>query len=177
MTRANTPDKTDQNTAQPVPAYEVAEVACGHPRKGKPPRVSAKMRKAIRLHVREGNKIIDACRAAGIAEQTWYRNMKRPHVLQCFEFEKSLYIQEVEELKSRHKARALEVAVELMEGAASEAVKARMVEFLAGESKSQPSVTINNSISTGGYEYAPKGARVVEIEGSAEDVTPDNEST
>lgn len=177
MTRANTPNKTDQDTAQPVPAYEIVERAVGGPRKGKPPRISTAMRKAVQLYVIKGNTIAEACAAAGLAEATWHKNMKRPHVVQLLENTKAEYIQQVETLKARHKARAYEVAVELLEGANSEAVKARMVEFLAGGSKPSTSVTINNSINSSGYEYAPKGARIVEIEGEAQDVTPDDEST
>lgn len=113
----------------------------------------------------------------GLAEATWHKNVKRPHVQKALEDEKEKFIREIEALAERHKARALEVAAHLLENAESEAVRARMVEFFRGESKAVPSVTINNTVNSGGYEYARPGQRIVEIEGSAQDVTPDSPET
>ncbi|WP_162685474.1 hypothetical protein [Roseovarius amoyensis] len=115
--------------------------------------------------------IQEACRRAGIKYSAWHKAMAKPHVQALLEKMKTEYIQQVETMAERHKARALEIAADLLENAESEAVKARMVEFFRREASPAASITINNTVNSGGYEYARPGQRVVEIEGSAEDVT------
>ena len=58
------------------------------------------------------------------------------------------YVQDVDELKMLAKARAIEVATDLMLNAKSETVRARMAEFLAGDGKA-PSVSVVNETTTG----------------------------
>jgi predicted transcriptional regulator len=129
-------------------------------------RISAATRKAIDLVIRNGASWNDAAEAAGVTYGAIWKARQRPAVKQYLEEKKAEYIQEVEAMKAPHKARALEVARHLLEDSKSDAVKARMVEFLAGESKGQ---TINIGISTGsggpsaGYEFVRPGQEVVMI--------------
>lgn len=173
MTRAETqsPDEIESLAPPPPQSVIITDKADGGRKKGGAPKLSRKMRRAIHLRVWEGMKVTEAIRAAGVTESGWYRALERPHVVALLEQEKSKYIQQVDLLRSRHKARAIEIAAELMESASSEAVRMRAVEFLAGEMQKGPSVTINNTINSGGYEYARPGQRIVEIDGSAHDVT------
>ncbi len=143
----------------------------GAPKKGGALRVSAKMRKAIRYRVRRNYTISDACEKAGITESGYHKNMKKPHILAVYQAEIEQYVQEVESLEKRHKARALEVGGQLLDNASSDAVKARMVEFFRGGRANGVSVTVNNTVNSGGYEYARPTQKIVEIEGTAEDVT------
>lgn len=72
------------------------------------------------------------------------------------------YIQQVEAQKAPIKARAIEIGQQLMRSAKSEAVRARMVEFFAGE-RSQPLVNVAvqvNNRAPDGYEFVRPGQRV-----------------
>lgn len=94
-----------------------------------------------------------------------FKAIKQPHVRALMLTMKEEYIQEVEELEKVHKARALEVARELMDESKSDAVKARMVEFLRGGTKGNGvnvAVQVNNQAPTG-YEYARPDQEVVVI--------------
>lgn len=149
----------------------------GGVKRGGARRVSAKLRKAIKNRVHKGLTIKEACELADLSEGAWHKAFKQEHVKALYEIEKDKYIQHCEDLALRHKARALEVAAYLLDHAKNEQVRARMVEFFRREAAPSASITINNTVNSGGYEYARPGQRVVEIEGSAEDVTdqgPDN---
>lgn len=90
---------------------------------------------------------------------------------QAFEAEeRGRYLREVEELRVPLKARALEVARDLLENSTSDIVRARMVEFLHGESKKDVpavAVQINNMAGTG-YEFVPPGHAVVKVQPTLE---------
>jgi hypothetical protein len=81
------------------------------------------------------------------------------------------YIQDVANDAGRRKARAFEVAMQLLEASSSDSVKARMVEFLAGESRNAPQVAVNISqnLGAGGYEYLPPGAQIVDVQAGTGD--------
>lgn len=97
-----------------------------------------------------------------------------PHVQELYEDLKLAYILNAEAKRGLLKARALEVAEDLLLNSASDQVKARMVEFLAGEPKSGPSVAVQVNVDRGGYEYARPGAQVVEIRQPATDPASDD---
>ncbi|MBV6637152.1 MAG: hypothetical protein KI788_14760 [Mameliella sp.] len=129
------------------------------------PRLSAKLRKAIELRIRRGMTISAACEAAGISCAGYYKAMKRPAVRDFMEAETARYIGETDRLRLTAKARALEVALDLLVNAKSETVRARMAEFLASEGKApQVAVHVDARPQTAGYEYARPGSRVVEID-------------
>ncbi|WP_188477278.1 hypothetical protein [Primorskyibacter flagellatus] len=107
----------------------------------------------------------DAAKAAGLSPAGVYKARLRDEVKARLLEIQSEYVQEVEALKAPHKARALEVGRELMDTAKSEAVRARMVEFFAGE-RSGPTVNVqinNNNSGPRGYEYARPGQEVVTL--------------
>jgi hypothetical protein len=128
-------------------------------------RISPRVREAIRLRVEEGYKIEHATRAAGLSVAGYYKAMQRPVVQEYAESLKTSFITGIERHKRTLKAQALEVAADLLHNAKSEAVRARMVEFLAAEPGQNPGAQVNLQINTGarGYEYVPPGARVIDI--------------
>lgn len=127
-------------------------MADGRSRKG---RISPAIREALRLRVEEGLSGEKAARRAGVSPAALWKALTRPHVVTYYESLKTQYANEVARLKGFAKLRAIEVGVELMENAQSEQVKARMVEFFAGEAK-QALVNIDLSGTkkgAGGYVY------------------------
>lgn len=107
--------------------------------------------------------ILAACKEAGICEAGWYKAMQRPGVMDVYERTELAFIQTVERRRAQYKARAIEVAAELMERGKSEQVRMRAVEFFAGEAKSGAQVQVNVNVDRGGYEYVRPGQRVVDI--------------
>ncbi len=129
------------------------------------PRISAKVRAAVEFRVREGKSIADAAKAAGLSKNGLVKALKRPAVQDLVQDLQRAFVAEVEASRAIYKVRALEVALDLMLNAKSEAVRARMVEFLAGDGKApQVAVHVDARQVGGGYEYPPPGSRVVEIE-------------
>ena len=137
-------------------------------------RISAKVRKALQLRVREGLTWAEAAERAGLSEAGIYKARKQPHVQATYETMIAQQTKEVEELRRPLKAIALKEAKRLMTEAKSESVRARMVEFLAGERDKSPAVAvqINNNMGGSGYEYVPPGASIVEIRGEGDTPSP-----
>ena len=105
-----------------------------------------------------------------MAQSSLFKAIKQPHVAALYIQMKDEYIQEVEALEATHKARALEVARELLDDGSTDTVKARMVEFFRGE-RGKPGVNVAvqvNNQAPQGYEYVRPGQEVVKII-SAED--------
>jgi len=92
--------------------------------------------------------------------------MKRQAVRDHVEAVQRRFVAEVEAQRSIYKARAFEVALDLMLNAKSESVRARMAEFLASEGKVGQQVNVHVDARTvgRGYEFVRPGARLVEIE-------------
>lgn len=127
------------------------------------PRISSKLRRAIELRVRHGLTIEKACAEAAMSPAGYYKAMKRTAVKEHFEEVQQAYILETEQLRSMAKARAIEVALDLMHNAKSEAIRARMAEFLASEGKT-PQVAVHvDARQVQGYEYVRPGQKVVEV--------------
>lgn len=103
------------------------------------------------------------------------RALKRPDIAQYLESQKALLALNAEQIKARGKSMALLVGLELMHNAKSEAVRARMVEFFAGERPAGPQFNLNINQNAGqGYVY-PRPGQVVEIiDGNA--TSPDSQS-
>lgn len=126
-------------------------------------RISAKLRRAIDLIAIQGMSGRKAAEAAGLHEVSLYKALAKPHVAEALEIRKAEVVLEADKLKGVARAIAIRTGIELMAGAKSEAVKARMVEFFAGEAKAGTSVAVQVNVDRGGYEYARPGAQVVEI--------------
>lgn len=131
-----------------------------------PARISAKVRRALELRVREGQTIRAAAQGAGMSEQGFHKALKRPAVRDLMQRMQERFVTEVEASRALFKARAFEVAFDLMMNAKSETVRARMCEFLATDGKPGTSVSVHVDASQTfrGYEYVRPGARIVEIE-------------
>jgi hypothetical protein len=135
------------------------------------PRLSSKLKDAIRRRVANGRSIKAACEEAGLSESGWHAAMRRPAVLDHLREVQERYVAEVEANRAAYKAQALEVAADLMRNAKSEQVRARMAEFLASEGKPGHGVQVNvdaRSMAPIGYEYIPPGAQVVEVRSAKE---------
>ncbi len=108
----------------------------------RPARLSHKLQEAIRLTVVEGLTIIAACERAGISRQGYHKAMKRPAVRDHLQEVQRQFVADADVKRAYLKARAFEVALDLMLNSKSEAIRARMVEFLAGDAKVSP-VAVN----------------------------------
>lgn len=146
------PANIDKKTQEPVsPVYK------------RP--VPKKTREAIRLRVREGLTWDQCAQRVDMKVAALYKAIKQPHVKAFMIMTKDEFIQDVEQMRAPYKAQAFEVARELLHTSKSDTVKARMVEFLAGEPKGNAvnvAVQVNNAPPQG-YEYVRPGQDVVKI--------------
>lgn len=128
-------------------------------------RISPKIRDAIRTRLRKGIAWDECAKAVGLSPNGLWKARQKPHVKALYDQELQAYIKEVEAMRAPLKAMAIEHAAKLAREAKSEAVQARMVEFLAGESRAQTSVnvSIQNNVGGSGYEFVPPGAKLVDI--------------
>ena len=122
----------------------------------RPTRISAKLRHALSLLAREGRSQTDAAKRAGLSRQGLAKALSRPVVRDLLEVERLRFIAEADGMRAWAKARAIEVALDLMMTAKSEAVRARMAEFLASDARA-PSVAVHvdarQAAPAHGYQY------------------------
>jgi predicted DNA-binding protein (UPF0251 family) len=104
----------------------------------RPARMSKKFREVLRLHEIEGMSVTDACAKVGYSRAAYYKACKNPAVKDLIREMRRELIEATEAKKSYLKSKALEVALDLMLNSKSEAIRARMVEFLASEAKVSP---------------------------------------
>jgi predicted DNA-binding protein (UPF0251 family) len=104
----------------------------------RPARLSHKLRDAIRFHETEGLSVTDACGKAGLSRAAWYKAIKRPETQNLLRQVRRDFIEGADAKKAFLKVKALEVALDLMLNSKSEAIRARMVEFLASDAKVSP---------------------------------------
>ena len=130
-----------------------------------PPRLSPALRAAIDLRIRKGLTIAEACREAGLSPQGYHKAMKRPAVRDHISAVRLAFASECDGLRAVARARAIIVGIELMQEGQPAAVRARMVEFFAGESKAAPvAVHVDNRMVTGpGYRYIRPEERLADI--------------
>jgi hypothetical protein len=122
----------------------------GMARKG---RISARVRHAVTLKVEKGLTGEQCAALAGLSNAGFWKAWKQPHVQALYESLKHEYIMRVMDRKPLLKARAYEVAEELMGPDQPPAVRARMVEFIAGEGRG-PAVAVQiNNAPAHGYTY------------------------
>lgn len=125
--------------------------------------ISRKVRRAVAARVREGLSITAAASKAGLSRNGFAKALKRPEVQDYLRDVQAAYVAEVNTSRSFYKARAMEVAMDLMMNARSENVRLRAAEFLAGDGKA-PQVAVHVDARGGGYEYPLPGQRIVELE-------------
>lgn len=107
----------------------------------KPNRMRPQLRRAIDEIVWKGRTQRAAAEKAGMNETSLGRALARPEVAAYIEQQKALATLDAIKLKEQAKAIAIREGIELMVSAQSEQVRARMVEFFAGEGR-QPLVNI-----------------------------------
>lgn len=125
----------------------------------RPARLSQKVRTAVDAIVLQGMTITAAADAAKMSRAGLHKALKRPEVCDHIDEVKRRFITDVEAKRAIYKARALEVALDLMMNAKSESVRARMAEFLAADAKVSPvAVHIDaRSMQPAGYHYRRPG--------------------
>ncbi len=126
----------------------------------RPARLSAKLRAAIEAHVTEGLSIVAACQRAGMSPAGYHKAMKRVPVRSYLEEVQARFVGDVKARRALYQARALEVALDLMMNSKSEAIRARMVEFLASDAKVSPvavHVDARQVQAPSGYTYRRPG--------------------
>jgi hypothetical protein len=144
----------------------------------KPRRIRAALIRAIDAIAIDGQSQKDAARRAGMHETALSKALAKPHVAAVLEQRKALAAMEATQLKGIARSMAIRVGIDLMQNATSEQVRAKMVEFFAGESK-QSGVAVQVNVGpNAGYIYArpdpqsePKQGQAIEL--TAKDVTPD----
>ena len=127
------------------------------------PKMRPKPRHAVTLIVEEGRTQRDAAARAGLDERSLSRSLKIPHIAAYIEQQKALAVLDADSLKASAKRMAIRVGIGLLHDAKSEQVRARMVEFFAGEAKTGPSVAVQVNVDRGGYEFRRPGQRLVDI--------------
>ena len=137
----------------------------------RPARMSKKFREVLRLHEIEGMSVTDACAKVGYSRAAYYKARKSPSVLELIRDLRRELVESIEAKKAYLKGQALEVALDLMLNSKNEAIRARMVEFLAADAKVSPvSVHVDASRveQTVGYTYKrPPGLGGPEVDGEA----------
>lgn len=123
-----------------------------------------KLRHAVTLIVEEGRTQRDAAARAGLDERSLSRSLKIPHIAAYVEQQKAIAVLDADTLKASAKRMAIRVGIGLLHDAKSEQVKARMVEFFAGEAKTGSAVNVQVNVDRGGYEFRRPGQRLVDIE-------------
>lgn len=95
----------------------------------------------------------------GMNETSLSRALQKPHIAAYVEYLKAQAVIDAAGLKEQARTMAIRVGIDLMHRAQSEAVKARMVEFFAGEPRG-PSVAVQVNVPQAqGYSYTrPDGA-------------------
>ena len=124
----------------------------------RPSRISARVRAAVEARVVQGLSIEKAAEAAGLSRAGFAKALKRPAVQDLVRAVQDRFIRDTEARRSVFKARAFEVALDLMLNAKSEAIRARMAEFLAGDARVSPvAVHVDaRQVVRGGYEFGPR---------------------
>lgn len=138
------------------------------PTGAQPPRIRAKLREALLLIANEGVTQKEAAERSGLHEATVCKALRKIHVQDALEAMKLEVIRHTQAQKEGYKALAMRHAFHLMKNANSEAVQARMVEFLAGEARAGTQVNVQINNDRGGYEFVRPGQRVVEIRGATD---------
>lgn len=128
-----------------------------------PPRMRPALREAVEFIVQKGVTQREASRLAGMNERALSRALLKPHIKAYVEHEKALFLTDMLKLKDRAKSIAIATGIELMHSAASEAVRARMVELFAGEPRPGASVAVQVNVDRGGYEFVRPGQKMVDI--------------
>ena len=106
------------------------------------PRMTRKVAAAVRILATTGKTQTEAAEIVGMNVAALSRALAREGMREHLEAEKALHCITSASLRERGKQIALRVGIELLENAKSEQVRAKMVEFFAGEAR-QPLVNVS----------------------------------
>lgn len=120
----------------------------------KPLKLRAKLSRALDIIAIEGQTQREAARRAGMHEDSLSRALARPEVAAELEKRMADCATSIDQLRGMAKASAVRVGMDLMHNAKDEKVKARMVEFFAGEARG-PAVAVQVNMPASGYVYRP----------------------
>jgi hypothetical protein len=104
----------------------------------RPARMSKKFREVLSRPEIEGMSVTDACAKVGYSRAAFYKARKNPAVLELIRDQRQELVESIDAKKAFLKGKALEVALDLMLNSKNEAIRARMVQFLAADAKVSP---------------------------------------
>lgn len=104
----------------------------------RPARMSKKFSEVLRLHEIEGMSVTDACAKQGYSRAAYYKARKNAGVLELIRDLRRELVEAADAKRAFLRVKAFDVAYELMTTSKSEAIRARMVEFLASDAKVSP---------------------------------------
>ena len=126
--------------------------------------ISKRVLHAITLKAEKGLTGDQAAKAAGLSPAGFWKAWQRKDVKELHDAMQQRLIDGIDRKRAILKARAFDVAEEILSTSTDDRIRARMVEFLAGEPKPGASVAVQVNVDRGGYEFVRPGARMVEIE-------------
>lgn len=130
-----------------------SKVGAALPLDGIKRRSSPKVARAIDIIATTGQSQKDAAKLAGMDHSSLSRALAQPHNRALLDERKALLCMEMDSLKPIAKAIAYREGMNLMQNSPSHQVRARMVEFFAGEGK-QALVNVQvNTAAPHGYAY------------------------
>ena len=127
--------------------------AAGFPQAVKPPRMRAPLAKAIDLIATKGKTQMEASSIVGMDHTSLSRALGRPEVRAYLEARKSQFSLDADTLKGMARALAIHTGIDLMNNSTSDQVKARMVEFFAGDPRQALVNIAVNAPPPQGYTY------------------------
>lgn len=132
-----------------------------------PVRIGRKLGIALDAIAIQGKSVKDAALIANMNASALSRALSRPGIREILEQRKAQYCLDADQLKGVAKALAMRVGMELLQTSKSDAVKARLVEFFAGEARQAAvNVQINNAAPVG-YAYRRPDSPSDAIDGQA----------
>lgn len=129
-------------------------------------RISAKVRAAVELRVRKGLSVAAAAQEVGLSKNGLGKALKRPAVDQLVSEMQTRFVAEVDARRALLRARALQVAADMLDETKDERTKLKLIEMLMSDGKGPAvSVNVDARAAPSGYEFVPPGTRVQIIDG------------
>lgn len=133
------------------------------PEGGGKQRISAKTREAIKYLATLGCTQEEAAKLTGMNRSALTRALSKPHTREALHQAQAQQIKAIAAKKPLYKALAWERAHYIAQNSKDERTSLKAVELLTREPGAAPSLSVTVNAG-GGYEFAPPGARVVDIE-------------
>lgn len=127
--------------------------AARFPQAVRPPRMRAPLAKAIDLIATKGKSQVEAAALSGMNPSALNRALGRPETKTYLEARKAQFSLDADTLKGMARSIAIHAGIELLNHAQSEQVRARMVEFFAGDPRQALVNIAVNAPPPQGYTY------------------------